>query len=303
MAALGDIAVSAVAQTGFWENGRDMEDRFDPSLGEIRALIEALPPWAEGAQDRAAAQEPGSLGLIDALSDWIAAGQGRAAPRLERPRAAVFFGNWGEAGDGAGHASLDAIRSGQARLNGLCRVQDAELRVYEMAFDAPAGGEGAPGLTQKECATAMAYGMMAVEDGLDLLCVAAAGPGLAQATGELVAAVGSAAEPLSVLARHGDHALAALAGALVAARMAGVPVILDGTAALAAGAVLQRINADALDHCVLAQQLGGPGRALQETLGKAAVLDLGETAEDGSAALLVLGLLRSAAASLEESAG
>lgn len=283
-----------------------MEDRFDPSMGEIRALIEALPPWAEGAEaapDGAAPEEPGSLGLVDTLSNWVAAGQGRAVPRLERPRTAVFFGNWGETGAGAGHASLDAIRSGRARLNGLCRVQDAELRVYEMAFDAPAGVEGEPGLTQKECATAMAYGMMAVEDGLDLLCVAAAGPGLTQAAGKLAAAVGDVSEPLSALARHGDHALSALAGALVAARMARVPVILDGAAALAAGAVLQRINADALDHCVLAQQLAGPGRALQETLGKAAVLDLGETAEDGSAALLVLGLLRSAAASLEESAG
>jgi len=280
-----------------------MEDRFDPSMGEIRALIEALPSWAEEAPVRAAAEETGALGLVDTLSDWVAAGQGRAAARLERPRAAVFFGNWGEAEAGAGHASLDAIRSGRARLNGLCRAQDAELRVYEMAFDAPASADGEPGLTQKECATAMAYGMMAVEDGLDLLCVAAAGPGLAQAAGRLAVAVAGAAEPLSALARHGDHALSALAGALVAARMARVPVILDGAAALAAGAVLQRIKDDAPDHCVLAQQLAGPGRALQERLGKAAVLDLGETAEDGGAALLVLGLLRSAAASLEESAG
>lgn len=276
-----------------------MKDRFDPSTDEIRALIEALPPWSEGAQDRVAAAQAVPLGLIDTLSDWVAVGQGRSSPRLDRPRTAVFFGNWVAGGGDAGHASLDAIRSGRSRLNGLCRAQDAELRVYEMASDAPAAGGGGPGLTQKECATAMAYGMMAVEDGIDLLCVAAVGPGLAPAAGRLAAAAGGAAEPLSDLARHGHHALSALAGALVAARMARVPVILDGLAALAAGAVLYRINADALDHCVLAQQLGGAGRALQETLGKAAVLDLGETAEDGSAALLVLGLLRSAAASRE----
>jgi nicotinate-nucleotide--dimethylbenzimidazole phosphoribosyltransferase len=274
-----------------------MEDRFDPSMGEIRALIEALPPWSESVQDRVAAERDASLGLIDTLSDWVAAGQGRTTARLDRPRTAVFFGNWGEADGGTGHMTLDAIRSGRSRLNALCRAQDAELRVYEMAFDAPAATGSEPGLSQKECATAMAYGMMAVEDGIDLLCVAAAGPGLASAAGKLAAALGDVPEPLSVLARHGDHALSALAGALVAARMARVPVILDGAAALAAGAVLQRINGDALDHCVLAQQLDGPARALQETLGKAAVLDLGETAEDGRAALLVLGLLRSAVAS------
>ena len=85
--------------------------------------------------------------------------------------------------------------------------------------------------------------------------------------------------------------------------MARVPVILDGAAALAAGSILHRMRDGALDHCVLAQQLDGTCRHLQDELGKAAVLDLGETAEDGSAALLVLGLLRNAAASHEDLAG
>ena len=71
----------------------------------------------------------------------------------------------------------------------------------------------------------------------------------------------------------------------------------SGGAALAASAALHRMNASALDHCVLAQQTASAsGRRLQERLGKAFVLDLGITAEDGSSALLVLGLLRGALA-------
>jgi nicotinate-nucleotide--dimethylbenzimidazole phosphoribosyltransferase len=145
----------------------------------------------------------------------------------------------------------------------------------------------------------MAYGMTAVEEGIDLLCLAAAGPGLPQAAATLSQALAGAAGDgaLVSLARHGGHALAAAAGAVIAARVARVPVILDGFGALAAAAALHPLNPSALDHCVLAHQAaGGAFRALQERLGKASVLDLGIAAEDGSAALLVLGLLRGALA-------
>jgi nicotinate-nucleotide--dimethylbenzimidazole phosphoribosyltransferase len=266
-----------------------MTDPSDPSLAEIRGLIENLPPWTEGK----AASTGGFLGLLDGLTAWMGGGTGRVPPRLERPRAAVFLGRW----DGGGDASpaLDALRSGRSRVNALCRAYDAELRVYEMTVAAGAGG-----LTEKECAAAMAYGMTAVDEGLDLLCLAALGPGAADAAGRLGDALSDGergGDPLAALARHGGHALAALAGAVVAARIGRVPVILDGCAALAAAAALHRMNGSALDHCVLAQPpAAGPCRRLQGRIGKESVLDLGITAEDGSAALFVLGLLRGALA-------
>jgi len=264
-------------------------------LDEIRMLMDALPPWPEAAGTDGA---PGSLGLLDGLAAWAAAGQGRRQVRLDRPRAELFLGNWETGGDGGGdgaaQAALDDIRAGRSPLNALCRHHEAELRVYEMAVEGDAG----VGLSERECATAMAYGMTVVEDGLDLLCLAAAGPGRERAAEALAAALlGSGDDPLALLARHGRHALAALAGAVIAARMARVPVILDGFAALAAGAALVRLDPTALDHCALAQQLDGAApRRLQDALGKGAVLDLAIAAEDGSAALLALGLLRSALA-------
>ena len=269
----------------------------DQSLAEIGALIATLPPWEDATDARVSLGEP-SFGLLDGLAAWIAAGQRREIARLDRPRAAVFFGNWpaGDAGDGG--VALAALQSGDARLNGLCRLHDAELRVYEMTVD---GGGAA--LSPEACATAMAYGMTAVEDGLDLLCVSAVGAGCDRAAADLAVAVAGVADTdgtegrvgaaLAALAHHGGHALSALAGALIAARMARVPVLLDGFAALAAAGVLQAGNAGALDHCVLAQQLDGTAaRRLQEWLSKEAVLDLGIDGGDGCAALLVLGLLR-----------
>lgn len=282
---------------------REMTDTPDPSLAEIRSLIEGLPPWGDGRTPNSgnmAIPEAGSLGLLDGLAAWMGAGTGRFPPRLERPRAAVFLGRWRESGDAEAASMLDALRSGRARLNALCRAYDAELRVYEMAIAAGAGG-----LTQQQCAAAMAYGMTAVEEGLDLLCLAAPGPGASEAAARLSDSLfddagGAGGDPLAALARHGGHALGALAGAVAAARVARVPVILDGFAALAAAAALHRMNRSALDHCVLAQQAPAGGyRELQERLGKESVFDLGIAAEDGSAGLLVLGLLRGALAPAE----
>lgn len=277
-----------------------MTDTPDPPLAEIRSLIEGLPPWGDDRTPNSgdmAIPETGSLGLLDGLAAWMGAGTGRFPPCLERPRAAVFLGRWRDSGDAEAASMLDALRSGRARPNALCRAYDAELRVYEMAI---AAGDG--GLTQQQCAAAMAYGMTAVEEGLDLLCFAAPGPGASEAAARLSDSLFADAggDPLAALARHGGHALGALAGAVAAARVARVPVILDGFAALAAAAALHRVNRSALDHCVLAQQAPAGGyRDLQERLGKESVFDLGIAAEDGSAGLLVLGLLRGALAPAE----
>ena len=52
------------------------------------------------------------------------------------------------------------------------------LRVYEMALDHFTNDSTeSPALSESECASAMAYGMMAVEDGVDVICVGEMGIG------------------------------------------------------------------------------------------------------------------------------
>src|SRR5260370_2306490 len=61
---------------------------------------------------------------------------------------------------------------GGAAVNQLCRVFDADLRVYEMSLDAPTGDiVDEPAMSEEECARAIAYGMMAVEPGIDALAI------------------------------------------------------------------------------------------------------------------------------------
>jgi nicotinate-nucleotide--dimethylbenzimidazole phosphoribosyltransferase len=87
-----------------------------------------------------------------------------------------------------------------------------------------------------------------------------------------------------------------MAGAVMAARRARVPVILDGYASTAAAAVLFAADRRALDHCVVAHRSAEPGHArLLERIGKAPLLDLGMRLGEASGATLAIGIVRAAA--------
>ena len=173
---------------------------------------------------------------------------------------------------------------------------------------------------------------MAVEPGLDLLCLgekgianttpAAAiclalfggeakdwvGPGtgvtgdvLARKTAIVRAGVdkhrAKLSDPLEVLARLGGYEFAAIGGAILAARLARAPVVLDGFACTAAAAILFAIDRHALDHCIVAHVSAEPGhRRLLERLGKRALFDFGMRLGEASGATLAIPILKAAAA-------
>ena len=108
---------------------------------------------------------------------------------------------------------------------------------------------------------------------------------------------GALDDPLEVLRRLGGHELAAIAGAVGAARIGRVPVFLDGFACTAAAAVLHAIDPGALDHCMVGHCSAEPGhRRLLDIIGKRPLLDLGMRLGEGTGAALALGLLRAAVA-------
>jgi nicotinate-nucleotide--dimethylbenzimidazole phosphoribosyltransferase len=315
-------------------------------LSEIRGLLTVLPEADEAAGSAARAREsmltkpPGSLGRLEDLAVWVAEWQGRHPPKIDRPRVCVFAGNHGVAAQGVSAyppevtAQMVAnFQAGGAAVNQLCLVNDAELRVYEMALEHPTADftEG-PAMDEAGCATAMAYGMMAVDEGLDMLCVGEMGIGnstsaaaLAHAlfggtaedwTGPGTGVEGSAlarkrqvvdravtrhlaetTDAFDVLRRLGGHELAAIAGAILAARMGRIPVILDGYAATAAAAVLHRSAPHALDHCIVGHLSAEPAHArLCEAIGKRPLLDLGMRLGEASGAALALGVVKAAVA-------
>jgi nicotinate-nucleotide--dimethylbenzimidazole phosphoribosyltransferase len=111
---------------------------------------------------------------------------------------------------------------------------------------------------------------------------------------------GQLEDPLQALTRLGGRELAATAGAIAAARVQGIPVVLDGFVTCAAAAVLKQINDCALDHCVAAHVSAEPAhQALLDRIDKVPLLDLGIRFGEGVGSTLAFALLRGACAVLE----
>ncbi len=322
------------------------DDPPQATLDEIRALLGEMPgPDPESAAAAAARQAQltkpaGSLGRLEELAEWLAAWQGRHPPRNERPHTAVFAGNHGIAAQGVSAYPAEVTKQmlknfidGGAAVNQLCEIADADLRVYEMALEAPTRDfSEAPAMDEDDCARAIAYGMTAVEDGVDVLalgemgianttsaaavCCAlfggAAGDWVGRGTGiddkrlaHKTAVVEAAVakhkagmdDPLQVLRHLGGFELAAILGAVLAARRARTPVILDGYTCTAAAAVLFAMDRNALDHCVVAHVSAEPGhRRLLARLGKRALFDFDMRLGEASGAALAIPLLKAACA-------
>lgn len=318
------------------------------SLAEIRRLLEELPAADVEAAGAAAERQaqllkpPGALGRLEELAAWMAAWQGRARPGLERPRIAVFAGNHGVAAQGVSAyppavtaQMVQAFVAGQAAVNQLAELHGADLRIYEMALDQPtADFTQGPAMSEEDCVRALAYGMMAVEEGFDVMALgemgianttAAAALCLGLFGGEARDWVGpgtgvddaglihkchvveraveqnreALTDPLEVLRCLGGLELAAVAGAVVACRLARIPVLLDGYASTAAAAVLAALDPALLDHCQVAHVSAEPGhRRLLERLGKRPLLDLGMRLGEASGAAVALPLLQAAVACL-----
>ena len=316
------------------------------SFAEIRALLADLPGPDREAAAAAAEREgqltkpPGALGRLEEFTSWLCAWQGKHPPSLDHPRVAVFAGNHGVAAQGVSAYPAAVTKqmvanfiAGGAAINQLCKALDADLRVHEMNLDRPTEDfTSGPAMSEEDCAHAIAYGMMAVEPGIDVLCLgemgiantasAAAlchalfggqprdwvGPGtgvVGEGLQRKIAAVGaggkanpaSLGDPLKALAALGGRELAAIAGAVLAARLARIPVVLDGYTSTAAAAVLHVLMPGLLDHCQVGHCSAEPAHAaLCARIGKKPVLNLNMRLGEGTGAALAVMVMKGAVA-------
>jgi nicotinate-nucleotide--dimethylbenzimidazole phosphoribosyltransferase len=179
-------------------------------------------------------------------------------------------------------ASIEAlVAAAQQQTALVCRLCDRfglGLRVFELAPELPVRDfTNDAAMEEADCAATIAYGMEATAGGADLLAVRTAAAGHGAAVAAMAACLlgpredgplttlarsalgrhsGHADAPLEVLRRMGGRETAAAAGAIIAARMQQVPVILDGSGALCAAMLLKRLRPGAADH-VRADAAGG----------------------------------------------
>lgn len=225
------------------------------------------------------------------------------------------------------------FRAGGAAINQLCRANGADLDVIALNLDRPTGDftEG-PAMSETDCLAALNRGAAAVDDGADILILGEMGIGNSTVAAALAAACfggeargwvgpGTGSDPAGIarkvdaiergLKRHagvagnagailsalGGREQAAICGAVLAARAARIPAILDGFICTAAASVLHVADPRLLDHCLVGHASAEPGhRKLLAALGKRPVLEFDMRLGEGSGAALALGIVRAALA-------
>ncbi|MDC1228897.1 nicotinate-nucleotide--dimethylbenzimidazole phosphoribosyltransferase [Octadecabacter sp.] len=220
---------------------------------------------------------------------------------------------------------------GGAAINQLAKSVGATLNVHALDLDMPTQDfTVAPAMSEGEVILALTIGWNAVDPQSDLLVVGEMGIGNTTSAAAVVAAVleGTAqdwtgrgtgvdddglarktdvvarglalhdtSDPLNALRCLGGRELAAMAGAIAAARAHRIPVILDGFICSAAAATLEKAVEGALDHAIAGHlSAEGAHRKLLDALGKEPILSLGLRLGEGSGGTLAIGVLRAAVA-------
>ena len=302
---------------------------------DIRNLLDTLPPPDEQAaadwRERNAqlAKPVGSLGRLEEIGEHLARWQGLAKPTVARPLVAIFAGTHGVTKrvpngpqDADTRAEVELFAAGGAAVNPLALAANAGLKVFDLALDLPTPDICVDdALTEQACVATIAFGMESIAGGTDLLCLGASTGG----NNIVAAAVATALygdkpsdwtddeallptlelamkqhenlqDSLEILRQLGGRELAAIAGAIIAARFQKIPVLLDGFTTCVAAAALHAAEPTALDHCLVAHRSGSIAHDnLLQKIGKIPILDLGISLEDGSGAALAIALVRAAA--------
>jgi len=305
MPGLDEAAVAAV-------RGRNGDLAKPPgSLGRLEWLVEWLAAWQGRPQP--AVVRP--LVCVFAANHGVAGRDASADPREATQQALANF------------------TAGGAAINQICASLDLGLKVFDLALELPTADiVEAEAMDEKGCVATMAFGMEAIAGGTDLLAIGEMGIGNATIAAAIYAALyggpagrwlGTATEldkkglarqaaiveaalrrhaadlhdPLEILSRLGGRDIAAMAGAILAARLQRIPVVLDGYVATAAAAILHALHPSAIDHCIAGHLAAGSAhRKVLERLDKIPLLALGISLGEGAGAALAASLVRTAAA-------
>jgi len=103
-------------------------------------------------------------------------------------------------------------------------------------------------------------------------------------------------DPLEILRRLGGREIAAMMGAILAARFERIPVIIDGFVATASAALLHKMAPETLDHCMVGHLSAEPAhKVVLEKIGKEPLLSLGMRLGEGTGAALAASIVKAAA--------
>ncbi len=200
---------------------------------------------------------------------WLAEWQKTSSPKLNESYICVFASSYAGYDEQARLLSfIEGAGKGREPVSNLCKERGVGLRVLEMALEVPhVVSENWP---EKDCMAAIAFGMQATAAGGDILGLASISPGnechcpaLCQ---QLVEAIGSDKQMiadqsefntlcvtiLELMKKKAGREVAAMVGALIAARSSSLPVLVEGWSGIAALGILAAIGPRFTDHVKVA---------------------------------------------------
>jgi len=277
---------------------------------------------------------PHPLGLMQERLAWLAMWQATALPKIERPLIAVFAASHEVVNElgaddiiGTARARVKNTTEGSAGVRGIAQDIGAAFKVYELGIEYPSANmTKEPSLSDKDCAAAMAFGMEVVAEGADIIALGSTGFGSATAAAGVaralyggtteywargkgqysdmrIEAVGMATDlhrdiigdPLEVLRCFGGRDIAGMVGAILAARIQSIPIVLDGFVTCAAAAILHKFDPNAISHCLAGHLTEEPAHgALLDRLGLEPLHSMQIGIGDGTGAAMALSTLKSA---------
>lgn len=226
------------------------------------------------------------------------------------------------------------FQAGGAAINQIARTNGMTLSVVPCEIDRPTQDMTCgDAMSPEECAQAMDLGARSSLETLDLLAIGemgignttaasaifyalfggtaadwvgpgtgVAGEALAHKAGVVEKAVSrfratSRGTPLEVLCSLGGREIAAMAGAILAARHRRLPVMVDGFVATAAAAIVHQMADSGIDHCAIGHLSAEPAhiRAVNR-LGKRPLLNLDMRLGEGSGAAVAASIVKLAVA-------
>ena len=223
------------------------------------------------------------------------------------------------------------FEAGGGAINQICQTFDVELQVIPIKLNIPTNDfTKKSAMSHDQCLDAINIGIKSVSPAADILCLGEMGIGNTTSAAAICYSIygGSAniwtglgtgldneslnnkirvvenavnfhkphiKDGLEALVRLGGHELSAIVGAVFAARLMRIPVILDGYITTSAAVTLENTKKGALDHCLVSHVSSEPGhRRILDTIQKEPLLDFNMRLGEGSGAALAVGLLKAA---------
>tara|TARA_R110002126_G_scaffold13118_2_gene56482 strand:- start:175049 stop:175966 length:918 start_codon:yes stop_codon:yes gene_type:complete len=246
---------------------------------EIKALISSMEHPSCSVRDTFA-----DMDQISRIKYWLNFAADRQVYEIKRPRLSIYAASHGfakqdEAQQGYFKDMVSKLLAGDHAVNEVLNLASADLRLYDLNMDEPTSDlRAGDAMDDQSLLNSLAYGLMTVEPENDLVSIAAIGVG----SEEIGRAICHSFMPFidsklkvdltdfnldnffANLKGNSGYELNAIIGAILATRLAQVPVILEGYTAIAAGLLLDAINPDTHWHCAIAPSLDSADATLRE---------------------------------------